>query len=182
MTASRRRVVSFRIVGADRIRAGVVTGRVTAVIAVVAVVIVATVAGAGARGRVALFAATADEVAANVARVAVRFRRTRRATAIGVNPFGQHRGGPMEGRGRDVENAADERREVVTRSATETAVAVTGAAIRVAGRRAGGRRNVADRFANRRDRFANGGKFAVRGAGAAVISEITGLTERRRRA
>lgn len=196
LTASRRRVVSFRIVGADRVRAGVVTGRVAA-ITVVSAIIVISVAGAGARGRVALFAATADEVAANVARVAVRFRRTRRATAVRVNSFGQHRGGPMEGRGRDVENAADERREVVTRIATEAAVTASGAVIRVASRRAGRRRNVAGRrasggrnvadgsangFASGSDRFANGGKFAVRGAGAAVISEITGLTERRRRA
>jgi len=196
LTASRRRVVSFGIVGADRIGIGVVTGRVTAVITAVVVVVV-TITGVGARGRVAFFAATADEIAAHVARVAVRFRRTRRATAIRVNAFGQHRGGPVEGRGRDVENAADERREVVTRIATEAAVTASGAVIRVASRRAGrfagrrrnvasrsagGRRNVADRFADRGDRFANGGKFAVGRAGAAVISEITGLTERRRRA
>ena len=60
---------------------------------------------------------------------------------------------------------------------------------RAAGRLAGrfARHNVASRFARNRlasggDRFADRRKFAVRGANAAVISVITGLTEHRRRA
>lgn len=200
--ASRRRVVSLRVVGADRIRARVVAVTAAVIVRVTAVVTGVTVVTVRANGRFAFFAATADEVAAHIAGVAVGFRRTRRATAVRVNPFGQHRGGPMERRGRDVERAADERGEVVTGRATaKTAITVTGAAIRIATeRRAAGRfagRDVASRlasggrnvangsangFASRGDRFANGRKFAVRGASAAVISEITGLTERRRRA
>lgn len=181
----RRRIVSFRVVGADRIGIRVVT-------VVIVVTVIGSAVTAGAGGRVAFFAATADEIAANVARIAVRLRRARRATAVRVDSFGQHRGGPMERSGRDVERAADDRGEVATRSA-KTAVTVARAAVRFAtDRGAASRRNVASRFASRRrefanrfasrgDRFANRRKFAVGRAGA-VITVVTDLTERRRRA
>lgn len=174
----RRRIVSFRVVGADRIGIRVVT-------VVIVVTVIGSAVTAGAGGRVAFFAATADEIAANVARIAVRLRRARRATAVRVDSFGQHRGGPMERSGRDVERAADDRGEVATRSA-KTAVTVARAAVRFAtDRGAASRRNVASRFASRRrefaNRFANRRKFAVGRAGT-VITVVTDLTERRRRA
>jgi hypothetical protein len=107
----------------------------------------------------------------------------------------------MERRARDfersAERAADDRGDVVTRIAAEAAVTVTGTAVRLAAERrtagrfaghnvasrfASGGRNVANRFASGGDRFADRRKFAIRGASAAVISVITGLTERGRRA
>lgn len=179
----RRRIVSFRVVGADRIGICVV---VTVVSVVIAVTVIGSAVTAGAGGRVAFFAATADEIAANVARIAVRLRRARRATAVRVDSFGQHRGGPMERSGRDVERAADDRGEVAARSA-KTAVTVARAAVRfatdrgAASRFASRRREFANRFASRGDRFANRRKFAV-GRASAVITVVTDLTERRRRA
>ena len=61
----------------------------------------------GARGASGCVVASADVVAADVAGIARGFRRSRGASAVGIDSVGEGAGDPVEGRGRDAGDVVD---------------------------------------------------------------------------